>query len=75
MNFDGPGEPAGAVVFLVGSEIERELTNEQVGTIQQTGVSYTNKLRLEPGRYAVRVVVRDNQTGRMGSTTTMLDVQ
>ena len=38
------------------------------------GVTYVSDLDLKPGEYAVRLVVRDNLTGRLGSITAPLTV-
>jgi hypothetical protein len=43
--------------------------------IQQSGVSYKNVIDLPPGEFLVRMVVRDNNTGRTGAVNTLLKVQ
>jgi hypothetical protein len=43
-------------------------------TLRAKGGGFTNSLELSPGQYAVRVVIRDNLTGKVGSVTAPLTV-
>ena len=43
--------------------------------IEANGVTYVSDLDLNPGEYAIRVVVRDNITGRLGAVTAPLRVE
>ncbi len=43
--------------------------------IDTNGVSYTGSLEMPPGSYSLRLVVRDNLSGRMGSVMAKLDVK
>ncbi|MGA6982448.1 MAG: hypothetical protein WCC95_06150 [Candidatus Sulfotelmatobacter sp.] len=38
------------------------------------GIGFSNSLELSPGQYAVRVAIRDNVTGKVGSVTAPLTV-
>lgn len=45
-----------------------------LATIREKGISYHGSLELAPGEYTVRIVVRDNLTGRVGSVAAPLKV-
>jgi len=42
--------------------------------IQQFGITYVSDVDLKPGQYTLRLVVRDNVSGRLGSVTAPLTV-
>ncbi|MDT8068392.1 MAG: hypothetical protein ROO76_09540 [Terriglobia bacterium] len=65
------GKVAGQVV----QRIKKDLSPEAVATIQQSGIDYKNTLDLPPGEYLVRIVVRDNNTGRTGAVNSFLKVE
>jgi hypothetical protein len=46
----------------------------QLASVRANGVSFQNALQLNPGKYTVRFVVRDNVTGKVGSVTAPLTV-
>ena len=48
---------------------------EKFAKLKSEGVDYAGDLHLAPGNYLVRFVVRDNQSGRMGSVTAPLAVE
>ena len=50
------------------------LSDAQVASIRNTGVGFNYDLELAPGQYAVRFVVRDNVSGKIGSVTAPLTV-
>ena len=50
------------------------LKSEAQQKVKTYGVTYVGDLDLKPGEYAVRLVVRDNLTGRLGSITAPLKV-
>lgn len=60
---------------LASLGVLRELPQESLTIIQQEGISYRNKIKLPPGEYLVRFVVRDNNTGRTGAAHSLLEVQ
>jgi VWFA-related protein len=45
-----------------------------VAQLQSSGIGYNDTLELPPGQYGLRVVVRDNITGRVGSVWAPLQV-
>jgi VWFA-related protein len=55
-------------------KIDRQLPPQAISTIGTSGIQYRNSMALPPGDYLVRLVVRDSNTGRMGSATTMVKV-
>jgi VWFA-related protein len=61
--------PASASKTMTGS-----LTDAQIAVLRAQGISVKNSLELGPGQYTVRVVVRDNATGKIGSVTAPLTV-
>ena len=54
--------------------IKSQLKPQAQQQIQNFGLTYVSDLDLKPGEYAVRLVVRDNLTGRLGSVTAPLRV-
>jgi len=58
----------------VGQTVKGNLTPESVERFKVHGIGYSNALELTPGTYAVRFVVRDNFSGRIGSVTAPLTV-
>jgi VWFA-related protein len=55
--------------------VSMKLQPKAVETITQEGISYKGSLLLDPGEYAVRFMVRDNLTGRIGTVEAPLKVQ
>jgi hypothetical protein len=51
------------------------LRSEMAQQIKMQGVEYTGDLELEPGDYNVRLLVRDELTGKMGSLAAPLTVE
>jgi VWFA-related protein len=66
------GKPVGQPL---GQKIDHHLNPEQLATIREKGISYRSGLDLAPGEYDVRIVVRDNLSGRVGSVTAPLKVE
>jgi len=64
------GKPAATL----GKSFAPSLTDAQVASIRDTGVGFNYDLDLAPGQYAVRFVVRDNVSGKIGSVTAPLTV-
>jgi VWFA-related protein len=64
----------GSVAGQFTQKIDRQLQPGQVTQIENSGIQYKNVMTLAAGDYMVRLVVRDNNTGKMGSTTTMVKV-
>jgi hypothetical protein len=51
------------------------LSPASVQQIESNGITYLGDIQVKPGEYAVRLVVRDNLTGRLGSITAHLNVE
>lgn len=64
----------GSVAGQFYQHIDRQLPPEAISLIDSSGIDYKNAMALAPGDYLVRVVVRDNPTGRMGSATTLVKI-
>ncbi len=67
--------PDGSVAAQFSQKVDRELPPQAIALIQQAGITYKNALELPSGQYLVRVVVRDNNSGRLGSVSTLLKVE
>ena len=64
----------GTVAGQFMQKIDRQLPAPAISTIESSGIDYKNAMSLPPGDYLVRLVVRDSNTGRMGSATTLVKV-
>ncbi|MGH9521003.1 MAG: VWA domain-containing protein [Terriglobales bacterium] len=65
----------GATAGEFAQRIDRQMPATAVETIRSEGIHYTNSMVLPAGVYLVRIVVRDNNTGRLGSATTVVKVE
>lgn len=65
------GKTAGQVSF----QYAKPVPETQLASIKENGVYFQNTLELNPGKYIVRFVVRDNNTGRVGSVTAPLRLE
>jgi hypothetical protein len=65
----------GEIAGQFSQTLASNLNPDGIKHIQTGGITYTNALQLPPGDYNVRVVVRDNFTGMMGSVLAPLKVQ
>jgi VWFA-related protein len=59
----------------VAQNLKGAMAPEKFAQLKSKGVDYAGDLHLTPGNYLVRFVVRDNQSGRMGSVTAPLAVE
>jgi len=59
----------------VGKKFDMHPTPEHLATIREKGISYRDALDLPPGEYTVRIVVRDNLSGRIGSVAAPLKLE
>ena len=66
--------PDGKNAATFDQEVTANLKPEVLAKFKAEGLRYGNKLQLAPGEYAVRFVVRDRISGRMGSVTAPLQV-
>jgi VWFA-related protein len=57
-----------------GQQMEGHLTDAVVAKAKQEGIRYESRLELSPGTYTVRFVVRDRNSGRIGSVSTPVRV-
>jgi VWFA-related protein len=64
------GKPA----TTTGKTITAAVDQAHMAVLQANGIGMKNALDLSPGQYTVRVVIRDNVTGKIGSVTTPLSV-
>ncbi len=63
------------VADSISEHLEAHLKPENVRKIMAEGMSYHSQLLLPPGEYNVRVVVRDNLSGRVGSLLAPVKVE
>ena len=79
LNFDfvamAYGEKDGKTAGQVKFNYEKPVPETQLASIKENGVYFKNALELSPGKYVVRFVVRDNNTGKVGSVTAPLRVE
>jgi VWFA-related protein len=61
-------------VLTFGQTVDTVLAAQQLPTVQANGVTVNKAMDIGPGQYAVRLVVRDSATGRIGSVTAPLTV-
>ena len=64
------GKPA----FTQGKTMNPTLTPQRLATLRTDDIGFTDAIELAPGQYSVRVVIRDNATGKIGSVTAPLTV-
>ncbi len=55
--------------------VDGHLKPDTLAKVKEAGLSFTNALELAPGDYTVRVVVRENLKGRLGSVSAPLTVK
>jgi VWFA-related protein len=68
-------KPNTDVAGQASKTVSMKLQPQAVQTITQQGISYKGSISLEPGEYAVRFMVRDNLSGRIGTVEAPLKVQ
>ena len=69
------GAQAQATDAPVIISIDTKLKPEVVEQIRAKQLTHTGEMTLTPGKYDVRLVVRDNLTGRIGSVVAPIEVQ
>jgi len=67
--------PEGKVVKGLNHTATHAFPPEAYVIVQQSGLPYKMDIELEPGDYQVRLIVRDNRTGLLGSATVPLQVK
>jgi VWFA-related protein len=68
---------------LEGKQVDRPLcqrfdghpTAEYLATMREKGIAHRSALDLAPGEYTIRIVVRDDVTGRVGSVSAPLKIE
>jgi len=74
-NIDIIGQVKNAQGIIVGNVRDTvKLALDQSQQVQRKNIQYSTGFTLAPGRYHVKFVVRENQTGRLGSFETDLQV-
>ncbi len=74
-NIDVVGQVKNAQGIVVGNIRDTvKLALDAAQQVQQRNIQYSTGFTLAPGRYHLKFVVRENQTGLMGSFETDLDV-
>lgn len=68
-------DAGGKIAARFAKAIHQPLTPQAVAQIRQYGVTYMDALKLAPGDYTLRVVIRDNLSGRLGGLTAPLTVR
>ncbi len=63
------------VADVVEENLQANLKPETVRKVMLEGMTYHSKLKLAPGEYSVRVIVRDNLSGKMGSLLAPVKVE
>jgi VWFA-related protein len=74
LEFDLVAFKNGDAAGTLGKVVAGAIPDAALTGIKTTGVAYHNSLELAPGNYHVRLVVRDNLTGRLGSVSAPLTV-
>lgn len=66
------GKPVGQPA---GQKVDLHPAAQNLATIRDKGLSYRGALDLAPGEYTIRIVVRDDLSGRVGSLAAPLKVE
>jgi VWFA-related protein len=67
--------PDGKIVASDGHTVDARLTSDQFAQMNRDGLPFTMQLSLAPAEYSLRMAVRDNRTGQIGTLTLPLVVQ
>jgi hypothetical protein len=70
LNNSKTGKPA----ITTDKTVTAPVPDAQITSLRANGIDMKNALQLGPGQYTVRVVIRDNVTGKIGSVTSPLTV-
>ena len=74
LDFVAVANKDGNVIASVSQPAKGALSPENLAKVKASGVLYSNSLVLAPGSYQLKVVVRDNLSGKMGSVSAPLTV-
>jgi VWFA-related protein len=72
--FDDHSQKGQPPAITIGKTITTAVPDAQMATLRNNGIGMKNTIALGPGQYTVRVVIRDNVTGKIGSVTAPLTV-
>ncbi len=75
--FDFLGEvrnAKGAQVALLRDNIKMRLRDEQAGKLKSQNLLYETGFRLPPGPYRLKMLVRENETGKMGTYERVFEI-
>jgi len=64
----------GKAAITTSKTVTPSVPDAQMASLRAKGIDMKNALELGPGQYTVRVVIRDNVTGKIGSVTAPLTV-
>jgi VWFA-related protein len=67
--------PDGKIVASDGHTVDALLSSDQFAQMNRDGLPFTMQLPLAPSEYSLRMAVRDNRTGQIGTLTLPLVVQ
>jgi hypothetical protein len=67
--------PNGNVEDSRARKVDAHFTAENLEKIRRHGMQYAESLQLDSGSYTVRVVVRDNLTGAIGSVSAPVEIE
>jgi VWFA-related protein len=67
--------PDGKIVASDGHTVDALLSSDQFAQMNRDGLPFTMQLALAPAEYSLRMAVRDNRTGQIGTLTLPLVVQ
>jgi VWFA-related protein len=67
--------PDGKIVASDGHTVDAHISSDQFAQMNKNGLPFTMQLPLAPAEYSLRIAVRDNRTGQIGTLTLPLAVQ
>ena len=65
---------SGKAATTIGKAVNTNVPDAPMASMRVSGIDMKNALELGPGQYAIRIVIRDNVTGKIGSVTAPLTV-
>ncbi len=68
------GSKDGQPALTVSKTYNSAVPEAQMASLRSGGIGLSNAVELAPGQYSVRIVVRDNMTGKIGSVTAPLTI-
>ncbi len=68
-------DPEGRGVTSRYHTVETQVLPQNLAWVQENGLPYTLDLELPPGNYHLRLVVRDNRTGLVGTADAAVTVE